>query len=183
MIMPDLTTLVGPPVQPSDRGTTEQWAQIEAELGVILPPDYKAYVSIYGSGCFDDFIIFFNPFSPSPHDNLLHQLHQHHEAERVRRLNFPNRIEAIVHPFSLFPAANGLLPFGRTTNFGDTFFWQVQGQPSAWPLVLYNLRDGEYEVFQTSCTAFLVGVFSKAIVPRLFPEDFPGDEVVTFEAW
>lgn len=180
MSIAELTTLVRPPVEPSDTGTQEQWAQIEDELGVALPPDYKAYIATYGSGSFNDFIVYFNPFSPSPHDNLLDQFRQHHQAEREKRLWFPDRSESIVHPFQLFPEAKGLLPFGRTTNFGDTFFWQIHEQPDAWPVVHYNLRDGEYELFQTTCTAFLVGVFSKTCISRLFPTDFPGDDVVTF---
>lgn len=164
-------------------GTAEQWTQVETALGVGLPADYKAAIATYGSGCFGDFIIYFNPFSPSPHDNLLQQLAQYHEAERVHRLNFPDRIESIVAPFSLFPSANGLLPFGTTTNVGDTICWQVTGASHAWPLVLYNLRDGAYEVFHVSCTALLVGVFSKMIMPRLFPDDIPGADAITFDAW
>jgi hypothetical protein len=67
-----LTSLVTPPTQPSDVGQLAQWPQVEAELGIALPSDYKAFLATYGSGSFNDFMIIFNPFSPSPHDNLLH---------------------------------------------------------------------------------------------------------------
>lgn len=144
MMLRELTTLIRPPMRANSSGTAEQWTQVETALGVGLPADYKAAIATYGSGCFGDFIIYFNPFSPSPHDNLLQQLAQYHEAERVHRLNFPDRMESIVAPFSLFPSANGLIPFGTTTNVGDTFCWQTTGAPHEWPLVLYNLAHRHF---------------------------------------
>jgi hypothetical protein len=46
--------------------------------------------------------------------------------------------------------------------------------------VLYNLRDGQYEVVEESFTGFLVGVFSGAVKSSLLPEDFPGETGVKF---
>lgn len=39
-----------PPSQPSETGSAEEWSSVEALLGLILPSDYKAYITTYGTG-------------------------------------------------------------------------------------------------------------------------------------
>jgi len=107
-------------------------------------------------------------------------LAEQHEAERVKRLNFRDDPTSIVHPFELFPVGNGLLPCGTTTNFGDYLFWQTAGNPDDWKMVLYNLRDGEYEMFATNFTGFIFDVMSGGIVTNILPDGIVENGTVIF---
>ena len=175
-----LLKVVSPPLNPRETGNPEQWLEVEKRVGVPLPPDYKEFIGLFGTGGFNDFIYPFNPFTGRTHLNLINGLAEQHEAERVKRLNFRDDPTSIVHPFELFPAADGLLPCGTTTNFGDYFFWQVKGNPDEWKVVLYNLRDGDYEMFATNFTGFISGVLTGDIVTSILPDDIMEDGEVIF---
>jgi hypothetical protein len=145
---------------------------VEQRLGVALPGDYKTYIDRYGTGSFSDFIFPLNPFTSNEYLNLFYVLETHHQALRVTQ----QRMSAVhwtpIEPFALYPAENGLLPWGTATNFGETFFWHVNGVPEKWSTVFYNLREGEYEVFKTTFTGLLAGLISGEIESVLILETF-----------
>jgi len=178
--MNSLLNLVAPPSRPLEIGTLKSWEKIETRLGSILPPDYKTFIDQYGTGSFDDFIIVYNPFAENEYYNLFYALDTLHQAERKAQLMRDSAWRA-VHPFDLYPAAEGLLPWGCTANLRDFFFWQIKGPPQTWETILYNLRSGEYEVWKHPLTKFLYQLFSRRLESVLLPEGYPpSDGVVTF---
>jgi len=178
--MSQLFKLVTPPRNPFETGTPKAWEKIEIRLGSALPADYRTFIDCYGTGSFDDIISVYNPFTQNESLNLFYALDTLHQASRQTRLR-SDPIWSVVHPFELFPAPEGLLPWGFTTNIGNFFFWQVKGKPETWEIILYNLRNGEYEVWKYSLTEFLYQIFTREIKSVLLPEDYPPlDKVVTF---
>ena len=103
--------------------------------------------------------------------NLFHALETHHRANEMVQLVVASPWTAI-QPFELYPAANGLLPWGTTTNFEEILFWQVNGTSKNWATVFYNLRLGEYEVWKMPCIDLLVGILSGVIQSVLLAENF-----------
>jgi len=184
-----LIQFILPPSEPYETVTPKAWEKIEQRLGIPLPPDYKAFINDYGTGSFDDFIIVYNPFAQNEYLNPFFALDTLHQADRQTQL-LGDRVWTAVHPFELYPAPNGLLPWGcttpavplgGTTNFGDTFFWQIKGPPETWETIFYNLRSGEYEVWKYPQTEFLYRLFARQIESVLLPEDYPPfDKQITF---
>lgn len=172
MSVDQITQIIAPPAEPHETGTLKNWEKIEKRLGLPLPPDFKALVNAYGTGSFDDFIIVYNPFAQNEYLNLFYALDTLHEADQHTRL-LGDPVWTVVHPFALFPAPEGLLPWGCTTNLGDTFFWQIKGPSATWETIFYNLRSGEYEVWKHPMSEFLFRLFTRQIESVLLPEDYP----------
>jgi hypothetical protein len=172
MYVDQLTSFIAPPQQPHETGTPKTWEKVENRLGSALPEDYKSFVDSYGTGSFDDFISVYNPFAANENLNLFYVLDVLYQADRGTHLKIGYDWTA-VHPFKLFPAREGLLPWGGTASFGDFFFWQVKGSPQSWETIFYNLRSGEYEVWKYPLTEFLYRLFQRQIESVLLPENYP----------
>jgi hypothetical protein len=169
------------PTNPTDTGSPKAWGKIQERLGVPLPKDYKAFIDRYGTGSFNDWLIPYNPFTPIDHLNLFQVLDAHHQASRqTQKMSDFNW--SPVSPFELYPAEEGLLPWGTTSNFNQALFWQTSGPSQAWSVVLYSLDNGEYEVWKMDTTTFLYRLLFKEIKSVLLPEGFPSeDSTVTFK--
>jgi len=122
----------------------------------------------YGTGSFDDFIIVYSPFAQNEYLNLFYALDTLHLADRQTRM-MGDPAWTAVQPFEYYPTTGGLLPWGCTTNLGDTFFWQINGAPQTWETVFYNLRSGEYEVWKYPMAEFLFRLFTRQIESVLLP--------------
>jgi hypothetical protein len=170
--MDSLKFLISPPARPQETGTPKAWEKLEARLGLSLPPDYKALIDVFGTGSFADFISIYNPFAEIESLNLMYALDTLHQADRQTRL-LGDPVWTIVRPFELYPASQGLLPWGCTANLRDCFFWRIKGPPQTWETIVYHLRTGEYEVWKYPLTEFLYRLFTRRIESVLLPEDFP----------
>lgn len=150
-----LIQIAPPPAAPVETGSPKQWDFAQKQLGTPLPKEYRNYIDHYGTGSFNKHIIPFNPFARNESVNLIEVLDVFHRASR--KTQSPGEpIWSAFHPFDLFPATEGVLPWGTTANFSDSFLWQVSGLPETWATITYNLRNGEYEVWKMSFTNFLV---------------------------
>jgi hypothetical protein len=161
MTIERLMAVVRPPVVPSEpfRGP---WEPVEAGIGGELPPDYKAFVRLYGVGSFfRDAVSVFVP-QPTALGACL-------EAQ------IPSICGAIAEfsddflPYRAWPETGGLVPIG-SSNCGDLIFWLPEGAPSAWKVVVWGRRLGTFEVFDRDLTDFLAGLASGEILPEEFPE-------------
>jgi len=180
MVIDQLIYQVTPPRQPFEIGTPKAWEKIENRLGIAFPKDYKVFIDCYGTGSFDDFITVYTPFAVNENLNLFYILDVLHQADRKTTMKGDSDW-TVVHPFKLYPAPEGLLPWGCTANFGDFFFWRMRGAPQTWETIFYNLRSGEYEVWKYPLTEFLYRVFTRQIESVLLPEDYPPqDGGITF---
>ena len=59
MMLDDLQKVMPPPLAPIETPCAS-WQAIEAELGTLLPEDYKSFVEAYGSGRIGGFIWILN---------------------------------------------------------------------------------------------------------------------------
>lgn len=167
-----LRAIAPPPAVPKETGTPKTWDKVEQRLGIPLPAEYKAFIDHYGTGGFDGFIDLYNPFAANDYYNLFQALDAHHQASRRTQFLADSGWTA-VRPFELYPAPNGLVPWGTTPDFGLALFWQTGNPPQTWPTVFYNLRNGEYEVWKLPCTGFLAEILSGKARSVLLPDDFP----------
>jgi hypothetical protein len=153
---------VAPPPAEPDEAFDGPWEPIEAEIGAVLPQDYKDFVRLYGSGLFMCFLTVNVPRCRSPYVRL------EREVRTVNRL-FSQDEEFV---YALWPNRGGLIAFGRT-DFGDYLFWIPYGPPETWKVVVWGRGLGTFEVFDCGLTDFLTGVAKGEIDPREFPEYEP----------
>jgi hypothetical protein len=163
-----LMAVVPPPAAPSQafRGP---WEPVEAKIGRELPPDYKAFVRLYGGGYFFDDLVMINVAeATSPGARL--------ESQVPLICGTFTAFGDDRLPYRLWPEAGGLIPFGVTID-GDYIFWLPEGAPAAWKVVVWGRGLGTFEVFDCDVTDFLAGLASGEILPKEFPELLPCDRL------
>ncbi len=94
------------------------WPEIEAELGVELPPDYKEFCEVFGQGEFSDWLEVFSSI-----DGKRHLLPRTLAA--LRRFAQGPRGATFYEPYHIFDGKTGLIPWANTEQ-GYTLFWDVQ---------------------------------------------------------
>jgi hypothetical protein len=145
------------------------WHRIEAEIGLALPGDYKAFISKYGSGKICGFVSLFSPFvnngnwSLMPYVSETIQAYESYVDTKVLR--------AI--PYPLYPKRGGLLPFGTTEN-SSCLNWLTDGPPDEWELVVW---DPDSLAFSNTCYRSLAEFLADLVQQRcgLIPGDPPLD--------
>lgn len=165
-----LVSVLSPPKHPRETGSAEGWKQVEARLSTMLPGDYRAFITKYGSGCIDGFLWVDNPFTQLSGLNLFTRSSSQLDALRVLR----GDIDPELVPYPVFPERGGVLPWGGTDN-GDVLYWITRNSPSEWIVAVGESRGPMWEEYDCSMTEFLVKLLSKEIRSDIFPEEFPSD--------
>jgi hypothetical protein len=143
------------------------WSQIEEDLGIHLPSDYKWFLERYGMGEIDDFLLLFHPTTTNRHINLKNQIAETLWALRVVR------DDGDQVPYTIFPEPGGVVPWARTDN-GDVCYWLThEPDPDSWIVVVNESRGPEWEAYGGSATEFLAEVLSGRRQFSIFPENFP----------
>jgi hypothetical protein len=155
---------------PDGRGSADaaEWRAVEFRLGLELPSDYKAVVARYGVGPWADFLHVLSPFSANEYLHLERAAHRHLGA-----LHETRRSDSGAVPYSLYPEAGGLFPWGITDN-GDYLCWLTQGFPQHWPTVVVESRGPTREVLQLSLPQLLIQFLEGTVPSRLLLEPFEG---------
>lgn len=146
----DLALLLPPPPGPV---AAPPWDRAEAEFGLQLPGDYRAFVERYGGGVLTadhgglELLEVFAPCPAPPPPSVqwpgsrvlrggFHGLLdiQAYEAQTFEGID-EDDWGGPVHPFH--PAPGGLVCWG-TNEAGDSFFWLTQDpDPDRWPVVMW----------------------------------------------
>jgi SMI1-KNR4 cell-wall len=143
----DLVRLVPPPEAPVD--ATGDWEQVETDLGLELPSDFKTLIQRYGRGQFESFITPLMPFGK--HAMLIDEARRLQEDDQSFRDEHPE-----ISPYAFYPDPGGLLPWAGTDN-GDRLCWLTEGRPDTWTTVTWNPRAWDYDAHAVGATAFLHG--------------------------
>ncbi|MBC2373031.1 SMI1/KNR4 family protein [Listeria booriae] len=163
MYLEKLKTILSPPVKAVNSGSNIEWKDAEKKLGVEFPPDYKEFISTFGTGVIDDFLWIYNPFTDNKNVNIFVQMKGNNAAYCTLKEEFPDD-----YPYSVFPEIGGLLPLGVTDN-GDVLNWITT--PGKWTILVYG-GSGNFE-YQGTITEFIFDVLSQNINCIVFPDDFP----------
>ncbi len=149
---------------------------VEVAMGLRFPQEYKQLITVYGHGCFADFVWLFNPFfietaigAQDYDSNIKGRL----EALETLRGKWPDDTA----PFPSWPSPGGVYPWGTTDN-GGTLCWLTVGSPERWTVVLLDDDMSEcYDQYPMTITEFLAAWLSEEIEPTTFPDDiFPAEQ-------
>ncbi|MER5522119.1 SMI1/KNR4 family protein [Streptomyces sp. NPDC002763] len=155
------------PPQPSTDATVDavDWEEVEDELGISLPDDYKWLSERYGPGGFDNFMTILHPRSEFWPTRLVDA------AERAAELleQMPESLRKKV-PYRI----DHLLAVGKTDN-GDTIYWVTdpETRPNEWTVTANGARNTKWPHFDGGLVEFLAAVLSGTTRMDVFPSDFP----------
>jgi len=165
MTIENLIKAVPPPAQPYE-AFSGPWEPVEAELGAVLPGDYKEFSRLYGSGIFMEFLSINTPRSENPHARIEYQARLFH--------HFHSNHEDFI--YAIWPNRGGVILIADTYN-GDSIFWIPTGPAETWKILVWGRGYGSFEVFDCDLTDFLAGLATGRLAPREFPDDMlPCDE-------
>jgi hypothetical protein len=171
MAIADLMKILSRPVKPVEAGSSSDWLEIEQDLGINLPQDYKDFINAYGSGQVAEFLWIYNPFSKEYQDSISTAL----DWVREEREDWDEEFQG-PFPYSIYPDHGGLFPWGRIDN-ADCLYWQTKGEPDKWTVVVYEPRGIKFEHFEESMTSFLIKLLSERIRTRILPTDLGHNRV------
>ncbi|MFD0636522.1 hypothetical protein [Catenulispora yoronensis] len=154
-----LTQLADLMGRPASTGFPVDWTTVEAQLSLGLPPDYKALVEHFGPGTYDAFVTVNVPGIAAKHYDLVEQVRSFGQEQESENSGFA--------PHVLQPAAGGLVLWGATVS-GDLFFWEPRvPDPAAWPVLAWDVEDGDYFTFEGGTVEFLLRFFDGTLEPDL----------------
>lgn len=150
--------------------TENSWNDIEEQMKLVLPCDYKWFIDFYGNGGINDFLWFLTPFCEVEHINLMSRGKTMLESYQDIKSEYP---EYCRH--EVYPQSNGILPLGYTDN-GDELFWKTAKETDNWTVVVYESRSDEYREYDMGVVDFIYNLITKKISCDIFPDDFITDE-------
>jgi hypothetical protein len=169
MAIDDILRVCPPPANPIQVPTDAEWRALEADIGLSLPTDYKAFLSRYGSGGFgsderDGFFDLSYVLSPGAPDDK----HGQNAIPWMRRLTediheIQQRFPHLV-PFATRPADGGLVYVGGTTT-QHCLYWKTSGSPDTWTLAVCDRPCDHWFEWNGDVTSLLA-----AIAERRVPE-------------
>jgi hypothetical protein len=164
--------LVPPPEPDARLGPPVDWTQVESELGLRLPADYKAYVDTYGFGWVNRLVCVFHPTTKVPQINLAQEAEAHNNPDLLEMVETPPP-----HPLGVGVAR--LMCFGGTET-QDALYWFTDGEdPDRWPVVFRDQAGYEWRQYDLSLVGFLLALFTREIAPAAYAEaGYLRDDVV-----
>ena len=135
------------------------WVEVERELGLELPADYKEFATRFGAGHFrDGYLWVVVPTGEGPRLNFFESLYQN------MGILAEVRSSGIKVPYPLYPDKGGLIPWGSTVD-GDVFYWITEHHdPDHWAVVVNEVRADNWFESDRSMTQLLYAILSGQLV-------------------
>lgn len=132
------------------------WSDVEAELGLALPHDYKEFCDYYPAMELDDFLYLTHPTAHDKNDNFL-------SNAVIQGAALSELVEEDPHQYAYgsYPALGGLLAWGVNA-FGQNIYWATEGKPGDWKVVTGDLVDYHF-VYDGNFSSFLFGTLKGTI--------------------
>jgi hypothetical protein len=165
-----LTRILPAPERPVDTPGDDDWQQAEGAVGRPLPPDFKAFVSRYGSGQIDGFLHVLNPIASREPVRLVPAVERLASGFRELRAAVASEV-----PYPIHPESAGLLPWAFSDN-GDVFFWATDAaDPADWSIVLAEAGGPGWASHPGPATSFLAELLSRTYRPPFLPGSWPSE--------
>ncbi|MGI5170318.1 hypothetical protein ACQEU3_38795 [Spirillospora sp. CA-253888] len=136
-----------------------EWEQVFSQLGTALPPDFVAFIEIYGASAFgNDFLGIIDPRESNGRTYAQAMLARGNEY-RAQRDDHP----------AAWPEPGGFLSWGFDVD-GNTFGWLAQGEPARWPIAVWGRQLPHGIIDHVPMTRFMYGWLT---TPITYPQCFP----------
>jgi hypothetical protein len=163
MSIAELSKVVPPPKQPTEVGDMASWRNIEKNLGLVFPDDYREFVFTYGSGNLGRMFLIYNPFSSDEGGGAIGIGRIEWILGHVRRLRKEEGKKTI--PYPVFPEPGGLFPFAKDEN-GWEYFWLTKGTANRWKMTCCAELSPPWEEHSYAMTTFFAKVLRNEFPDR-----------------
>ncbi|MFC4335399.1 SMI1/KNR4 family protein [Salininema proteolyticum] len=144
-----------------------RWEVLHADLGVELPPDFRALAEAYPSLLVQDFLELETP-EPGLESSFVADVRD--LTVIVKDLSEAGLAKGYVP----YPEPGGLLGWARS-NCGDGFYWRTWSEsPADWSVVVSGEND-DWSEYAMGAVDFLAGIYRKDFKVGGMPENFPSD--------
>ncbi|MEU1736551.1 SMI1/KNR4 family protein [Streptosporangium sp. NPDC020145] len=175
----DLEAIIGPSRVPPP---PVNWTLFEEGTGLVFPDDYKDWASRYSTLEFDEFLLVGHPgTSETPQEyvqswaDVLENMRRWGERFDQIELVDDRDVPRPAPPFPVYPAPQGLFPWGNTSN-GDYCCWLTDPDPGKWTIVITTLHRWWH--YPGTFTDVLVGLLNGHVrCPTFGPEGLVGATV------
>ncbi|MEY9876782.1 hypothetical protein ABH931_006293 [Streptacidiphilus sp. MAP12-33] len=156
------------------------WDELFEELGLRLPDEYVTLLTVYGAGCWSNWLRFLTPLR-SGERRFVDHVRTTTDPYREFRELYPHR-----YSLAVWPEPGGFLPFANSID-GDEIGWLTEGpDPDAWPLIVYPRHAQQGPPLPLDLIDTLVawqrGTFATAGLAAIDQDDDP-IEFAGFEPW
>jgi hypothetical protein len=164
MSIDKLLSVLKAPEKPLENGTPSHWDEIERQIGISLPADYKVFINLFGTGVICNYLWVLNALSPNQFLALgkAPQIIGHYDVMIGEDNDFP---------YKLYPHKGGLLPC-IVTESRSHLMWITVGQPDTWKLIWLSDYLEIMDVFEFSLTEFLYRFISGQIKNHWGDEEY-----------
>ncbi|MEO3855844.1 hypothetical protein [Acrocarpospora sp. B8E8] len=152
------------------------WAEMESDLGLEFPDDYKQWQARYPDVRLDEFLYIYQPKRRgglSVREQALQAVYSlrvlGQDSDFIWTMDDDGESRR-ARPFPIYPDPGGVYPWGVTDN-GDKLLWLTDPDPEKWTVVITD--GGDWWHYQGSFSEFLVGVLTRELVCPALPDDFP----------
>jgi hypothetical protein len=143
------------------------WALMEADMGLVLPADYKLLCETHPAFELGDFLGF-GGAEPGNEHSWRDEFRD--ELETIAEWCEQADMAVPLHPY---PAPGGLLPWATSTQ-GDFFLWSTSAVDRGNWLVTVASRSGTWWHYEGGAVQFMAELVSGALEPWGLPEARPG---------
>ncbi|MFI0939335.1 SMI1/KNR4 family protein [Streptomyces sp. NPDC021020] len=140
-----LRTLLRPPARPV--GAVEDWQAVVESWGTEFPEDYRDFLSSYGAGSIDAYLVIATALDPAGHgESTLGDL-----TSVARSL----AQEQGDWSYPVWPENGGLICWGATVDSAVLYWDTADADPDRWPVVVRS-REEEFRVYDLGMAEFVV---------------------------
>jgi hypothetical protein len=150
--LPELLALIPAPKKPNS--SSGNWEQVESELGIRFPADFKLFIQAYGSGRILTGLEIYNPLTSAGRKSIADDLEALQEMRESREYLWP-----------IHPEKSGMLPWGNDWN-GNIFCWLAKGRPDKWPTGQLGHGEEEPASDNVNITTFLFN-YARNLYPEM----------------
>ena len=171
----EFQTIVGPP-ETEIPGVN--WSEIQKNLGMSFPLDYRAWAAAYPSLEIDEFLWvrhpseFYERVGQSGIVREFRGLNRVYPIENARHFDGDGEVIDGDPSRVFFPSEGGYLPWGTTDN-GDLMMWNCMGAPEQWNVVVVDGQGIFWQEFDCGFLEFLVKLLRREFISKVLPSDFP----------
>ena len=147
----ELTKLMPPP--PKGPYSDVDFPEVERQLGIEYPPDFKEFISVYGASIWCDHVSLRFPRSHKPEDVEEFKVDMSQAFSWFEGNTYDAQFNPIVFP--KYPEKDGLFLFAEDFS-GDYYCWITKGEPARWPILCW-FRGGTAVVDDLNMTQMFLG--------------------------
>lgn len=133
------------------------WEKAIASVGHRFPNDFKRLAEVFPSGSFGNRIYLFSPIQ-NQQSLADYKKDSQLTLERLEMIR-----ELVTFPYTLFPEADGLIPWASGDN--ELYLWHNAwgSEPDDWPVVYVDSENGDCGRYEGSVSDFLLQLLSGGI--------------------